>query len=425
MSLLVDIAILVIVAVVFAYTVRHYRFYWDRTFGVQEKASQSFVGAYAPSVSIVCPMKNEENVAPRLLDSLASMDYPKDNGRYEVIAVDDNSVDKTSEIVDEYATKYPFVKAVHRSSSPILSKPAALNAGLTFANNEIVLFFDADYIPPRDCVKKLVAPFTDPLVAGVMGRVVPVNTPEALVCRVLELERAAGYQVDQQARHNLGLIPQYGGTVGGFRRAFLASQKGFDAYHLAEDTDITYRAFLSGWKICYVNAAECYEEVVSQIHRRGVQVRRWGIGHNYCMFDHWLRTLRSPLLAFWSKVDGVMLLGTYFMPFIQLAGWILGIYSYLFQPPFWSPLLFALFLTLAYNVVGNLALFSEIGSASLLDRRNRSVWLLPLMLQIVLYYVLIGSRSFIDSLSAHLTTRRRKRKGTEKFQESYLKERSP
>ena len=410
MSLLVDFLILAIIAVIFAYAIRHYRFYWNRTFGVQEDVSQSFVGAYTPSVSVICPMRNEEKVAFRLLDSLVEMDYRKDDGRYEVIAIDDNSTDRTSVIVDEYATKYSFIKAVHRSGSRIVSKPSALNAGLTFASNEIVLFFDADYVPPKDCVKRLVAPFADPLVAGAMGRVVPVNTPETILSRILDLERSGGYQVDQQARHNLGLIPQYGGTVGGFRRSFLASQGGFDAYHLAEDTDMTYRAYLSGWKICYVNMAECYEEVVSRFRQRGIQVRRWAMGHNYCLFDHGLRTMVSRYLPFWRKLDGIMLLGVYFMPFVTLIGWTLGIYSYLFEPPFWSPLLFALFLTLAYNVVGNLALFSEVGSACYLDRRRSSIWLIPLLPPIVLYYVLVGSRAFVEAVLVHLFFRRRKRK---------------
>jgi len=417
MSLLVDIAILIIVAIIFAYTLRHYRFYWDRAFARQEDGSESFAGAYLPSVSIICPMKNEERVASRLLDCLVRMDYPKDNGRYEVIAIDDNSTDHTSEIVDRYAAQYSFIKAVHRSNSKILSKPAALNVGLTFAHKEVVLFFDADYMPPRDCVKRLVAPFADPLVAGVMGRVVPVNAPDTILSRILDLERAGGYQVDQQARHRIGLIPQFGGTVGGFRRTFLASQNGFDAYHLAEDTDMTYKAYLSGRKICYVNTAECYEEVVTQPRPRGVQVRRWGIGHNMCMFDHAFKTIRSRFLPFWRKFDGIMLLGVYFMPFIQMAGWLLGIYSYLFQPPFYRDLLIALFLTLSYNVVGNLALFTEVGASCCMDRRNRSIWLLPLMLPITLYYVLIGTRAFVDSLILHLTVRKRERRNAEEERE--------
>jgi len=103
---------------------------------------------------------------------------------------------------------------------------------------------------------------------------------------------------------------------------------------------------------------------------------------------------------------------------VTLAGWTLGIFSYLFEPPFWSPLLFALFLTLAYNVVGNLALFSEVGSACYLDRRRRSIWMIPLLPPIVLYYVLVGSRAFVEALLVHLFFRRRKQKESQESRRS-------
>ena len=66
-------------------------------------------------------------------------------------------------------------------------------------------------------LKQLVAPFFDPEVGAVMGRVVPVNSGANLLTRLLDLERSGGYQVDQQARMNMNLMPQYGGTVGGVR----------------------------------------------------------------------------------------------------------------------------------------------------------------------------------------------------------------
>ena len=83
------------------------------------------------------------------------------------------------------------------------------------------MVFDADYIPGPRLLKQLVAPFFDAEVGAVMGRVVPLNVGESLLTRLLDLERAGGYQVDQQARMNLRLIPQYGGTVGGVRRVAL------------------------------------------------------------------------------------------------------------------------------------------------------------------------------------------------------------
>gem|GEM_PF-5147163 len=41
-------------------------------------------------------------------------------------------------------------------------KPEAMKIALRFAHNEIIITFDADYLPPKDCVKRLVAPFHDP-----------------------------------------------------------------------------------------------------------------------------------------------------------------------------------------------------------------------------------------------------------------------
>ncbi len=88
-------------------------------------------------------------------------------------------------------------------------------------NTEVVLIFDADYIPGKALIRQLVAPFFDPEVGAVMGRVVPLNVGKKCLTRLLDLERSGGYQVDQQARMNLHMVPQYGGTVAGVRKSAL------------------------------------------------------------------------------------------------------------------------------------------------------------------------------------------------------------
>src|SRR2546430_14940175 len=113
---------------------------------------------------------------------------------------------------------------------------------------EVTLIFDADYIPGAGLIKQLVAPFFDPEVGGVMGRVVPLNVGKKLLTRLLDLERSGGYQVDQQARMNLRFVPQYGGTVAGVRKSALEEIGGWNENALAEDTDLTFRLLLAGWK---------------------------------------------------------------------------------------------------------------------------------------------------------------------------------
>ena len=145
-----------------------------------------------------------------------------------------------------------------------------------------------------------------------MGRVVPSNSWTNLLTRLLELERAGGYQVDQQARMNMALVPQYGGTVGGVRQRALEEVGGWRDDTLSEDTDVTYRLLLHGWLTVYQNRSECYEEVPETWPVRIRQIRRWARGHNQSLARYLLPLLRGHVRGgFWQRVDGVMLLGIY------------------------------------------------------------------------------------------------------------------
>jgi cellulose synthase/poly-beta-1,6-N-acetylglucosamine synthase-like glycosyltransferase len=344
----------------------------------------------------------EEKVATSILERFIEMDYPKDDSRYEVIAIDDGSTDATPSIVDEYASEFPFIKTIHRVGNGGNGKSEALNVGIKIASKEIVLIFDADYIPPRDCVERLVAPFVDVEVGGVMGRVVPVNSPESFVSRIMDVERAGGYQISQQARYNLDLIPQFGGTVGGFRRSALKAVGGFDVTKLAEDTDLTYKLYLHGWKIAYVNAAECYEEAVLSWEMREKQLTRWAIGHDQCLFKYFFATLESPVLTFWQKIDGILTLGVFAMPLLVLIGWLIGIFTYLTGAPWLSSLFSAILFVFAYNHIGNAAIFAEVGGSLFLDKRKRSIWLLPLMFLDLLANVWVCSRAFFKAMFLYM-----------------------
>ncbi len=175
--------------------------------------------------------------------------------------VSDRSSDRTREIIDDFVQQYPGrVTPFHRTSGKP-GKAAALKDASEAVASDIIIVFDADYLPPVNLLKQLVAPFFDPEVGATMGRVVRPDLGSNLLTRLLDLERSGGYQVDQQARMNLSLVPQYGGTVGGVRMRALRSVGGWHDDVLAEDTDMTYRLLLANWKTVYQNWSECYEEV--------------------------------------------------------------------------------------------------------------------------------------------------------------------
>lgn len=299
------------------YAVRHYVFTINRLVGEQRLYYHDIIDSDLPSVTVLLPMHNEEAVARGLLDALVNADYPRE--KLEVIPVNDHSDDGTGTILEEYASKYPWIRPLHRTGGR-RGKPAALNDALRLASGEVVMVFDADYLPPRGILRDLALAFLDPEVGAVMGRVVPVNSSKNLLTRLLELERMGGYQVDQQARFNLGLIPQYGGTVGGFRKNVVLSSGGFNEDVLAEDTELTFRLFVNGWKVVYANREECYEEAPETWKIRARQLRRWSAGHNQVLFRYFFPVLFSRHLNIWQKVDGLLLLGVYLFPTLVLGG---------------------------------------------------------------------------------------------------------
>ena len=223
------------------YFIRHFLFTLNRLIGKQRIYYQDIVDSELPTLSVFVPMHNEEKVAADILNRLIAADYPRD--KLEVIPINDHSKDKTQRIIDEFARQHPFIKPIHRRKGK-RGKPAGLNEAMEKAKGDIAIVFDADYLPPKGILRDMAIAFKDPEVGAMMGRVIPINTPKNLLTRLLDLERSAGYQIDQQARYNLKLIPQYGGTVGAFRREQFINFGGFDENILAEDTELTFN-FLS------------------------------------------------------------------------------------------------------------------------------------------------------------------------------------
>jgi len=366
-----------VISLVLLYTARHYVFTLSRLLGRQRHPFALLDTLDWPTVAVLVPAHNEEAVIGGSLGALLAVDYPAD--RLTITVVNDRSTDGTRPIVDAYAAAYPGrITPFHRGEGTP-GKAAALVDAMARVDAEIVLVFDADYLPGRDLVKRLAAPFADPEVGCVMGRVVPVNTDANLLTRLLDLERTGGYQVDQQARMNLGLVPQYGGTVGGVRREALEAVGGWNPDTLSEDTDATCRLLTGGWKVAYVNRAECYEESPETWPARIRQIQRWARGHTDVARRFTLPIVKSRHLSLRERFDGVLLMGVYAMSPILLFGWVLAvIVFYLGAHPLHGFL--AALAVASYNTLGNFAAFFEIATGARLDGTPRRVRLLPLNL---------------------------------------------
>ena len=107
-----------------------------------------------PIVTIQLPVYNELYVVRRLIDSVCSMDYPKDKLEIQVL---DDSTDETVDIAAEgveYYQKLGFdIKHIRRPNRQGF-KAGALKHGLALARGEYIAIFDADFVPRHEFLKQ-------------------------------------------------------------------------------------------------------------------------------------------------------------------------------------------------------------------------------------------------------------------------------
>lgn len=107
-----------------------------------------------PKVSIIVAARNEQRNINSALQSLLALEYPN----YELIVVDDRSVDATGEILDSMAATNSRLAVIHIDSLPTgwLGKNHALWVGSRQAVGEYLLFTDADIIMEPTVVTRAV-----------------------------------------------------------------------------------------------------------------------------------------------------------------------------------------------------------------------------------------------------------------------------
>ena len=350
-----------------------------------------------PDVMIIIPAHNEERVLAEGLAAMLRLEYP--TGKLKIVVVNDRSSDRTGEIADEFAFRHPNVQVLHRPMDAKPGKSAALKDVLSRIESDILVFFDADYLPEPSLLKRLVAPFADPEVGATMGRVIPYNSNANLLTRLVDLERRAGYAVDQQARSLLHLLPQFGGTVGGIRNSALKSVGGWRGDTLTEDTDITYRLFLGGWTVEYLNEAFCAEESPEAWQVRFRQVRRWAYGHNQCLARYFFKVIACANQRPLARLDAAIILLFYIYPALTCLSLALSLLYPLFfaYPPF--HVIFAVSVAF-FTGYGNLSPYFQVIVATQRDGHLELLRTLPLLFVSSAISMLASVSALVEHLKA-------------------------
>lgn len=131
-------------------------------------------------LSVICPIYNEEKYIAPCIESILRQDFPQD--ALEVLFVDGMSNDRTREIVQSYAEKYPFIQLL---DNPQRIVPPALNIAIRAAKGDVIMRLDAHARYPENYFSVLVNKLQSLQADNVGGicRTLPINdTP---VCRAI------------------------------------------------------------------------------------------------------------------------------------------------------------------------------------------------------------------------------------------------
>lgn len=231
-----------------------------------------------PRVTVQLPMYNERYVVERLLAAAARIDYPKD--RLEIQVLDD-STDETAYLCARLVTEYQQagvpISYQHRTNREGY-KAGALAAGMEKSTGELIAIFDADFVPPPNILYQMLPYFTDERVAVVQGRWTWINRHYSNLTEIEAIMLDGHFVIEHGARHLSQRFFNFNGTAGMWRRAAIEDAGGWQHDTLTEDTDLSYRAQLKGWKFVYDPDIECPSELPVEMNSFKTQQARWAKG---------------------------------------------------------------------------------------------------------------------------------------------------
>jgi GT2 family glycosyltransferase len=218
--------------------------------------------ALSPLVSVVVPVRNGEPAIVECLEALLDQTYPSD--RFEIIAVDNASTDRTAQLIRRLPVRYVYEPRVGRSH--------ARNRGIEASRGEVLAFTDVDCVADRDWLASLIAGFDSDGVSGVAGEIESF-APQTAAQRYAE----AFYPSHQSVV--LALDEPFAITANvAFRKDVFARIGGFDAtFVTAEDVDFGWRFFAADLKMAYAPTAT----VAHRARRNALELLRQQAGYGY------------------------------------------------------------------------------------------------------------------------------------------------
>ncbi len=335
-----------------------------------------------PKVCVQLPVFNEPFVVERVIRATAQLDWPKDKLEIQVL---DDSTDETpliaSKVVEELKREGFDIKHVRRKGREGF-KAGALAYGMRLSDADYFAIFDADFIPPKDFLKKTV-PFLeeDPKLAGVQTRWGFLNEESSVFTMAQAFMLNLHFVVEQFVRSRTGMWMTFNGTAGILKRSALEWVGGWETDTLTEDSDLSIRLYSKGYRILYLPDVVCFSELPDSILAFKSQQKRWAKGGVQVAKKYWKRILSLDWPISWKVEVFMQTLGNF--------GYPLGVVLLLLLP-YILYLKFTGRYEMLYTVMGGFAVFSILAvwvafgvAYSFIKRDWKTLFFIPIGMAIV------------------------------------------
>ncbi|MEO8795248.1 MAG: glycosyltransferase [Daejeonella sp.] len=272
-----------------------------------------------PKVTVQLPLYNERFVIERLLDAVAKLNYPKNKLDIQVL---DDSTDQTKVIskkkIEELVQLGFNISHIQRKIRTGF-KAGALQEGLEISEGEYIAIFDADFIPEPDFLIKTLPYFSNENIGLVQTRWGHINGDQSWLTKAQQLALNGHFIIDQEGRNKSGLLINFNGTAGIWRKKCIVDAGGWQYDTLTEDLDLSYRAQIKGWKFSYCPHIITPAELPFVLNAVRTQQFRWIKGgietSKKIMSELWNSQLSTTVKIFGS----FHLLSNYVYVFILLS----------------------------------------------------------------------------------------------------------
>ncbi len=222
-----------------------------------------------PSVAILIPAHNEEEVIESCLEALLAVDYP----RLEVHLLSDGSTDRTVEIARKFEARGVTVMEFVENRG----KSEVLESALAALRTDFAMVVDADTRLSPTAVREMAIFLADERVGGVTANV-RVAGKGSFLGRLQQMEYASIVGLTKRANGLLGGLFTVSGAAACFRVRAVRAVGGFRSASTTEDIELSWRLQRAGWRLAYAPRAAVEISVPHRVSALWKQRRRWSQG---------------------------------------------------------------------------------------------------------------------------------------------------